>query len=1335
MKADESYNVLTEALALKEKEVSRSLKSRLPFFFGSTYKAVRVGWHAKAARQAAERGDYEGVYKALGIEDRISQSKILNTAASKIDQQAQDIMLAAGYTLEKQDQFDTVSSLTDTRDQVKKLEGEQATVVKDSLNNLFNSIFDMDRSNPEAAKAAKDAAIKAYNESIENLPPHLKTSLQQMRERTITLAEENAGNQEYKDAYQQYVNEHDTYVADIKHLGEGVQTKQKRDSVVWAAAAGGSVLAGSIVIATWLGRTQVFSRVVKQLAGPVSGLVTGFVYSSLRGRSRAAQELSEFELQHANVTQAAPAPDAAEGGETPASEEAAEGETPASESDVEDGAEDEAAAPEASSEPAAGEEEMIQKNKITRGLMGWVRGFDSFKRNRVNSISQKKYGTDTLFEALEQKLDRQTAKSRIERMSEIETQFAANESETGQTEQRKALERYALETLSLLRASQLYQTDYIQYDAENHRGKLETELAAALRIASGEGDDFNLSEYLQQLDQNQEEGTPGAIFKEMMGKRAQNHQEAQEIRNAYIRRTALVEGVAGAITGAATGLLWNAALNIPIVQQVRDWAVGTIVNPFINWAEGTFGFGDRTPNGQDPHIQELLEQVQEGKADLVPHLNEDGTYDYYVGDELVLDDIGYQVDPNTGVLSITADTLTNLRENGFDESIISFDSESVSVPDVQRSITLDELLNPNGSSDPEIAQYMQEYNVTRINGYDWPATDGDVILHDVYADQDGNFVIHVVSQDPNINPDDLQLALSSNNGANSAFMFDVNENNDVIIPHDSPAAAFIQYTNGPDSGPVLCGTADVGQMGDGNMFHSLAHDGLGLGNRGLDVDGVYVTDHNAQMMQTVLKIGGTTVQVPEEVRDHSFEIFRDNRFETLGNDEPAVFEYSETETFTINVQTPDGSIRTVDIHALENYEGGYSALEDTFYSPDKLVTGASTRSIVEILLENHDVNTDGMSVEAADALLIDKLNSGEISYDEYVHTFFETIAKSPEALVTFRASIDPGFQIDELDGPIDTEAEINDAADILPRSPERYSELVQSTFDYFKQRISGGYMNLIDLVQHQYSFTSFGTRGSDGNVLQHIGVAINRHTNGLGTMFIDKDGNNICSGNSAWRDDCGQKVGWGEEAEEALGLKSQPTGGTRTATTTTSTSTTTTTTTSTKPSIETDKPEDETGNKPEDETNPEKPTDEPVPPPDKKINEKLGSEKGDNEKTGIETVPKGPVNPIEGTDVRTTTGQSSVSDDAIDFGGGSAGDADTHEPGTNVGQGGKVPLGGTYGNGTDNGGTNEWATSANDASTNNGIAAGGDDIAITPADDLSDAGSAGGTNPGDRPIV
>ena len=216
--------------------------------------------------------------------------------------------------------------------------------------------------------------------------------------------------------------------------------------------------------------------------------------------------------------------------------------------------------------------------------------------------------------------------------------------------------------------------------------------------------------------------------------------------------------------------------------------------------------------------------------------------------------------------------------------------------------------------------------------------------------------------------------------------------------------------------------------------------------------------------------------------------------------------YSETTGEVTNLQTSTGE--AVNVEQFEHH-GGYSDVYDSYFGEKDGVYNSGASLVRQMLGDE----ANGLSSQEADQLFLEKINSGEISEGDVVEDYLNAVGNSPEALVTTRAMM--GDFMMDLDGDgtmdlIDTQDEINMAADILSSGDsEAYDNFVNDTYSTFYEKIAGGSIRFVDQSQEQYQYTTWGVLGEDNNILQRLGVVGDRPTDGVGIVFMDKNGNSI----------------------------------------------------------------------------------------------------------------------------------------------------------------------------------------------------------------------------------
>ncbi len=704
------------------------------------------------------------------------------------------------------------------------------------------------------------------------------------------------------------------------------------------------------------------------------------------------------------------------------------------------------------------QDETDAESKKKRGILAAISEFS-------NKHLTKK---DELLAKIEEKRDRKTAKELIDAIENI----GADD-----PDRRAKLQHIYSEIKARSQFSREKRIDLIKYQESDDKLALEQKLA---EIEDG------------LFDQPEDSRR---LLNEEIAKLEDNYAAAEKLRTEYKIRQAAVNAVAGAAAGGIIGGVIGGIAGFVNGSGLASAATAA------GGAEGVLGgLSDASPTeavstGVSP---EALNGLGNNSAELVP--DPDGGYSLVIdGKEMIGEG------DNPGITFGEDGSLTNESKEMFEAAGIEIEEKVIphTVEGAHTNVSLTEYFNADNQVANNLVEASSRAWHSDMNGYALGT------IGNSYLDGAGNIVVPVdVTEGSNLNIDDMKLFITPGDGNESlGIALDVNADGNVVIPADSPAASFF---NGDG---FQGGYAELVQEGaDGHM----------------DVYSTIGDGHPGVSSVTVDNPGATynTYEYTITANDQTYEIADPGdsaaaaRMEATTGIEPVkgTGEPVGTEVVagTTSLQTTSGE--AVEVEHLRHY-GGYNDAYDSYFGEKDGVYN-SGESVVRSMV-GEDAN--GLSAQEVDRIFLEKVNSGEIAEGDIVEELLKTKGNSPESIVTTRALLGDFYMDIDGDGVaelIDTQDELNAAADILSRDPEAYDAFVNDTYDLFYSKIEGGSIRIVDYTQEQYQYTTWGELGEDNNVLQRLGLIGNNQTDGVGIVFTDKDGNSIYDENiarSLWR--------------------------------------------------------------------------------------------------------------------------------------------------------------------------------------------------------------------------
>ena len=538
-----------------------------------------------------------------------------------------------------------------------------------------------------------------------------------------------------------------------------------------------------------------------------------------------------------------------------------------------------------------------------------------------------------------------------------------------------------------------------------------------------------------------------------------NFAKANKLRTKFIIRSALVDATTGAMIGYGAG----AAFHFISGLMPEGGILGAL--------------GIENAN---------TDEVKDGNIELVE--DPDGGYTVQLGDETL---IGEGESP--GIDFDDTGALTEESKEMLENAGIQFDEETIphTFENAKQEIGLNEFFANKEAN-----------NLTEITSRSWvtDASGNDQVLFgNTHMDGEGNIIMQVATTpNSNVDLDDMKLVLTPGNGnIDTAITLDVNPDGTVEIPAGSPAASLFDGEN------FQGGYAEIARETTDGHFDVYST----IGDGHPEVSSITVDNPDAvyNTYEYTLSVNGQDYEMttPESITAAA-RMEALNGIESLkGTGEPIGYESNGEVT---GLTTSNGE--AIEVRHFEHH-GGYSDATDSYFGEKDGVYN-SGESVIRAMVGEEG---KGLSSGEVDRIFMNKINSGEISEGTVIEEYLKTVGNSPEALVTTRAMMG-GFEMD-LDGDgvselIDTQDEINIAADILSRDPEAYDNFVNDTYEMFYDKLNGGSIRFIDYTEEQYQYTTWGVLDKDtNNILQRLGNVGDRQTDGIGIVFTDKDGNSI----------------------------------------------------------------------------------------------------------------------------------------------------------------------------------------------------------------------------------
>ena len=1021
--------------ALKDFSKEHPFWTRFPVI-GGVVKAGMAWRSLKKARAGiSETGTLEGAFKALELDP--SRSRVIENAEST-NERAWQALQSAGYSEENRDV--SYKSRLD-EETVERMDDETEAKVKAALKEYYDGLKGLGSKKAEEERKQLEAALdEAVQSAFKDKDGNLDTSinLEAQKEAVRKLARARSLSEE---SIHTYIDEHMTlYRASMQ---ENIHTQQKVNGVLSAVAAGGLV-AG---IFAGIGLSGGGSMALR--AAGVGG-ITGGIIGAIHGVENANIDLSEAEIKAATTFDEGPKEP-----EMPSNLHE-DGAVDAYAQEIQDAADEAQAAQDAAANKAAANTPNGAKAKQKAGILAAIANFhDRFTKK------------DEIMAQIEEKRDRKTAKELIEAIESI----AADDPD------RKAkLQQIYSEIMARGQFSREKHIDLIKYQEGQEGGD---KLALEQKLAEiGEG------LFIQPEDERR------AIDKAKASLQLEeNYAEAEKLRNSYIRRRALVDGIVGAAAGTIIGGVVGAvagAIGDNIAEATPDVVARASADGIIGGAGGA-------------SVEETLNGLSEANpVELSP--DPDGGYSVIIeGKELIGEG------NNPGITfgedgALTAESKEMLESAGIDveEKVVSHTVEGA-----HTNVSLAEYFS---------AENQEANNLVEVTSRAWHSDsygNPQAIIGNSYMDGSGNIVIPVAAtQGSDLDLNGMKMFITPGDGNESlGITVDVNSDGNVVIPADSPAASLFNADG------FQGGYAEL--VREGANGHMDVYSTIGDGQP--DVSSVSVDSPNATY---------NTYEYELTVDDKTYEIVSPDDSAAVARMEAATgLESLKSTGDPVGYETVAGvtGLHTVDGEAVEvehfKHYGGYNDAYDSYFGEKDGVYN-SGESVVRHMLGD---DANGLSSQEADRIFFEKVNSGEIAEGDIVEELLKTKGNSPESIVTTRALLGD-FHMD-LDGDgvaelIDTQDELNMAADIISRDPEAYDAFVNDTYELFYSKIEGGSIRIVDYTQEQYQYTTWGELGEDNNVLQRLGLIGHSQTDGIGIVFTDKDGNSIYDENiarSLWR--------------------------------------------------------------------------------------------------------------------------------------------------------------------------------------------------------------------------
>lgn len=1044
---EDQKNVLREAVDLKTKETSMNhpIITRAPII-GSVIKAGIAARHRSVANRAIEEsGDLTSAFNALDLD--ASKSHILNADNESTRERAWQTLEGAGYS--DKNQIDVAVSRLDQNEKVERMDQVTESAVKQALNDYYTALKSGGDKNELSTKF--DIQVKAAFDGKENL--NTSIDLQKQKEGLEKLVQDTSIEDQ---AVKTYIDKRiSLYKADMK---EGIYTKQKVDSIVSAVVAGG--LAGGVVAALSgrEGRRGLRAAIGTAASAAGVGAIVGGAAGAARGVNKARVRLSEAEIKAATTFDE---PSISVETESGSAESEPEPELRAPERPTVSETADEKAWEDYIDALNAYEAKMKEKDSEPSVEVEVATESEGTADNRaskigailagVNKFKHKLTGEEKYLAEIEKLRDRKDASKLIENFDELISKLNPEDADT----RTNLIDAYA-EAIARGRFSSEKHIDLIKY--KDNRGDFESKLREVERTLYG--DDSNA---INSLLADENSGL-NQLINNKREKLNNDFNEANKLRSKFIIRSALVDATIGAAMGGAAGGIFGA-----IKDRIGEGGILGILHD----KEATSGSGE---------TEELT-----GDVELVK--DPDGGFTVKIGDHELIgegDTKGIEFDQNG---AITPDSKELLENAGIEvhENVTEHTFEHAT-----RAISFKEFFN-SANKDAN--------NLTEISDRSWITDNGRdmVMVGNTHMDGDGNIIMQITPTGghDDLDVSDMKLVLTPGNGnIETGITLDVNPDGTVEIPAGSPAASLFDGEN------YRGGYAEIARIGDNG--HLDVYQTLGDGHPDTSVITVSNPDAVYNEYDYTFTINGEdhAVEVPEDIASAA-RLEALNGFESVkGTGEPIGY---ETNGDITNLTTASGE--AVEVEHFEHY-GGYNDAVDSYFGEKEGVYNSGA-SVIRQMIGSEG---EGVSSEEADRIFLDKINSGEIKEGDVVEEYLKTMGNSPEALTTTRAMMgDFKFDIDG-DGTaelIDTQDEINLVSDIVSSDPEAYDNFVNDTYGMFYDKIAGGSIRFVDYTQERYDYTTWGVLGEDNNILQRLGITGDRPTNGVGIVFVDKDGNSI----------------------------------------------------------------------------------------------------------------------------------------------------------------------------------------------------------------------------------
>ncbi len=669
----------------------------------------------------------------------------------------------------------------------------------------------------------------------------------------------------------------------------------------------------------------------------------------------------------------------------------------------------------------------------------------------VNKFKHKLTGEEKYLAEIEKLRDRKDASELIENFDELISKLNPEDADT----RTNLIDAYA-EAIARGQFSSEKHIDLIKY--KDNRGDLESKLREVEKVVYGD-DPKTVNDLLANKD-----SALNQLIDNKKEKLNADYNEANKLRSKFIIRSALVDATIGAAMGGAAGGIFGA---------IKDHMGEAGILGILHDKESTSGSGE---------TEELT-----GNVELVK--DADGGFTVKIGDHELIgegDAKGIEFDESG---AITPESKELLESAGIEvhENVTEHTFEHAT-----KAISFKEFFN---------SANKDSNNLTEISDRSWITDNGRdmVMVGNTHMDSDGNIIMQVVPTEghDDLNIDDMKLVLTPGNGnIETGITLDVNSDGTVEIPAGSPAASLFDGEN------YRGGYAEIARIGDNG--HIDVYQTLGDGRPDASVITVSNPDAVYNEYDYTFTINGEdhAVEVPEDITNAA-RLEALNGFESVkGTGEPIGYESNGDIT---NLSTASGE--AVEVEHFEHY-GGYNDTVDSYFGEKEGVYNSGA-SVIRQMIGSEG---EGVSSEEADRIFLDKISSGEIKEGDVVEEYLKTMGNSPEALTTTRAMMGD-FQFD-IDGDgtaelIDTQDEINLVSDIISSDPEAYDNFVNDTYEIFYDKIAGGSIRFVDYTQERYDYTTWGVLGEDNNILQRLGITGDRPTNGVGIVFVDKDGNSI----------------------------------------------------------------------------------------------------------------------------------------------------------------------------------------------------------------------------------